>query len=72
MRGRPTLAVLLPTDLVSPLIHLAKVRGETTVINSLIFFPSGLPRLTNCSRSAGVTSTRLGSLLRRMRFSVLR
>jgi len=44
----------LPTDVVSPLIHRAKLRGEAAVIRCLIFGPSRRPRWTSRSRSAGV------------------
>jgi hypothetical protein len=40
--------------------------------NSLIAFPSAFPAFTNWRRSVGVTSTRFGSLLRRIWFSVFR
>jgi hypothetical protein len=62
----------LPTDFVSPFTQRANVRGVTMVTNSLTFLPSGFPRSTSRSRSAGVRPTRVGSLLRRMRFSVFR
>ena len=73
-RGRPPLfsSAFLPTDLVSPLAQRVKVLGETMLISSLSFPPRGLPTFTSFSLSAGVTSTRRGSLLRKIRFSVLR
>ena len=42
------------------------------VISSLIADPSRTPSLISVAFSAGVTSTRLGSLLRRIRFSAFR
>lgn len=69
-RGRPRVrgvAFILPS-----LIQRANVRGWTMVISSLIANPSRTPSLASFARSAGVTLTRLGSLLLRIRFSAFR
>jgi hypothetical protein len=71
-RGRPGLAGLLPFVPFSPLIHRENVLGVAIVISSLIADQMGLPTFMSFSRSAGVIVIRLGSLLRRIRFSVLR
>ena len=42
------------------------------VITSLMAEPSRTPSLMSLARSAGVTSIRLGSLFRRIRFSAFR
>ena len=51
------------------LSHRANVRGWTMVIRSLMADPRRTPSLISFARSAGVTLIRLGSLLRRIRFS---